>query len=170
MTNKIEIIVRHYVKKFIAEALTDLDALVERKVATRLDSLSVLREVVGSPAPTRNLQETLAGEVPSSNTAPTAPRRKLTPEDLGVSPEMWEAVYSDTAASDSPILSEVRDYSEDQPSAERPETAPEEAMVAAGLMRDYSKHMTAFAKKDKQVLGDVDLELQRREILNKTIR
>ena len=168
MANKIEIIVRHYVKKFITEALIDLDALVERKVATRLDSLSVLREVVGSQSPT--LKTAIEQDLPLSNSPSMPPRKKLTPEDLGVTPEMWEAVYSDTAASDSPILSEVRDYSEEQPSAERPETAPEEAMVAAGLMRDYSKHMTAFAKKDKQVLGDVDLELQRREILNKTIR
>ena len=162
MANKIEMIVRHYVKRFLSEALIDFDKLVERKVQEKIDYLSLMQESK-SPVEYRTVMEEQV--VPQSSS-----RKRITPEMLGITDETWKNIYDDTLASNNPILGESS-YT-DEPPADRPELVPESVLRNAGLMKDFSAHMEAMEKRDKRKTGsneDLDAYNKRREMLNKNI-
>lgn len=161
MGNKIEKIVRFYVKKYLTEAADDLEALVERKVRERMSLASLLKE---NEAPAPSIKEASSPEI-----SPPKQRKRLRPEDLGITEGVWKGVYEGIDV-DNPILTGVRDQ-DGVPVAgeEKPEHVPEAVLEQAGLLRDFSKHVEAMEKKDRQKSGDNDLEQKRQEILRRTM-
>lgn len=167
MSNKIEKIVRHYVKKMLAEVVKDLDVLIEQKVQIkleqRLDLLDVLSENKTRPS---NLHEVYSA--PSRPQPP--PRGKLTARDLGISEDTWKSVYAGVQESGNPILDGAEEDEDYYPTSERPEYVPERVMEQAGFMRDFSRHVDAFDAMDRNKspqTPDEDAQSKYREALSK---
>jgi hypothetical protein len=165
MPNKIEQIVRFYVKKLLVEAVVDLDKLIESRVNQKVELAFLLKE--GNKK--RTLREVTEVEEEAPAPRPVSQRKKLSAADLGITEDMWKSVYEDTLNSDNPILESSGDDASEE-FGDKPELVPERMLEAAGLMRDYSAHVEAFTTKDRSRKGDAELELRRKEILKKVIQ
>jgi len=184
MANKIEMIVKYYVQKALREELEVFEQVIEEKVREKVALVQTLNEIETRkrkplPEGRKSLFDVVdvdAGPVeqqlPREASPPSASRPKITPEALGITEGIWADIYKDTASSNNPLLSEQRGPGNMPPSGggENPELVSEEQLRSLGVFKDYSHHVDAMERKDKQKSGDADLEARRKEILSKTIQ
>lgn len=149
--NKIKTIVRYYVKQVLNE---ELGKVMKPLVA------SSLKEALQTVAPSkRSVKEILEPEVRRQSPQPQHKRRARTPEDFGITDDVWKDVYRDTLQSGNPILTEDPD---EEPTVPVHGEVSENILEQMGVMnKDYSAHIGV--KKKSESMDDIQTAREERQ-------